>query len=148
MRSRTATIAASLATAAAFTYLAFFLLGPVYGSCRTGVRPGETPVVEACRQVGWLEAQFGSAPPDARSLVFLTLWTLAPGVALVGVKLRERGGTFGAALVLSGLLVDLSSVISIGGGFIYALLCGPLLLIALVATLRASGTRPAGAAQT
>ena len=41
----------------------------------------------------------------------------------------------GIALVAVALLLDASSIISRGGGFVYALLCGPLLLGALIATI-------------
>jgi len=38
-------------------------------------------------------------------------------------------------LVLVGFAIDATSIISMGGGFVFALLCGPLLLVALIATL-------------
>ncbi len=139
MRLRTATTAAALATAAAFTYLAFFLFGPVYMTCGMSIHPGEAPVADACRQVRWLQVESAGgrgSPPDLRPIFFLTLWTLAPLVALAGVRLRAGGLRSGILLVVVGLLIELSSVVSIGGGFIYALLCGPLLLVALIASLR------------
>ena len=69
--------------------------------------------------------------PDLRPLLFLGAWTIAPMVALAGTRLRSRGA--GTLLVGAALLIDLSSIISMGGGFMYALLCGPLLIVALVA---------------
>jgi hypothetical protein len=66
-----------------------------------------------------------------RALPYLTAWTLAPYVAVAGTRLRSRGGAM--ALVSLALVVDLSSYMSMGGGLVYALVCGPLLLVALVA---------------
>ena len=68
----------------------------------------------------------------ARAVPFLAVWTAAPFVAV----LRTRALSPGTAVTLVGLalLAELTSYISMGGGFVYALVCGPLLLIALVAT--------------
>jgi hypothetical protein len=69
---------------------------------------------------------------DFRALWFLGAWTLAPYLALVGTRLRQTAPAI--ALVAIAFLVDLSSFISMGGGFVYAILCGPLLLLALIGT--------------
>jgi hypothetical protein len=67
-----------------------------------------------------------------RALPYLAIWTLAPYVAALGTRVRSTPAA--VAMVALALLTDLSSYISMGGGFVYALVCGPLLLIALVAT--------------
>jgi hypothetical protein len=67
----------------------------------------------------------------ARALPFITVWTLAPYLALLAIRRLSRGAT--TAVVALALVIELTSYISMGGGFVYALLCGPLLLIALVA---------------
>ena len=71
----------------------------------------------------------------SRALFFITLWTIAPFIALPGVALRARGHLFGVGLVVLGLAIDATSIISMGGGFVFALLCGPLFLVAPIATL-------------
>ena len=68
----------------------------------------------------------------ARALPFLAAWTIAPYLAVFGTRRRSRAVAI--ALVALALAVELSSYISMGGGFVYALVCGPLLLVALVAT--------------
>ncbi len=40
----------------------------------------------------------------------------------------------GDAFIALAVVAEMSSYISMGGGFVYALFCGPLLLVALVAT--------------
>jgi hypothetical protein len=75
---------------------------------------------------------FGGHVDVARALPFLTAWTLAPYLAVYGTGLRSWPVAVG--IVALALAIELSSYISMGGGFVYALLCGPLLLVALVAT--------------
>jgi hypothetical protein len=67
-----------------------------------------------------------------RALPFLAVWTAAPYLAVLGTRLRSKPAATG--IVAIALAIELSSYISMGGGFVYALVCGPLLLIALVAT--------------
>lgn len=130
---RTATLAAVLACAAAVAYLAYFLFGPVYTRCSLTTYPSG-PGPSACSSIGWLELTLSDTSPirDFRALWFLGAWTAAPFVALVATRLRSRGAAI--SLVAFAVLVELSSIISMGGGFVYAILCGPLLIIALVAT--------------
>ena len=133
--ARFATLAAALASAAALAYFVFFLVGPTYTRCSlSSIGPAATPGPTTCESIGWLAMHFGGnepGAPDLRPLLFLGAWTIAPMVALAGTRLRSRGA--GTLLVGAALLIDLSSIISMGGGFMYALLCGPLLIVALVA---------------
>ncbi len=128
-----------LACTAALAYAGFFLFGPTYQTCTTGavpVTPGQPSATlgpTTCRSATFFEVQ-GGGPGGAadlvRPLAFIALWTVAPFVALAGVSLRARAQVMGIALVAVALLLDASSIISMGGGFVYALLCGPLLLSA------------------
>ena len=68
----------------------------------------------------------------ARALPFLTAWTLAPYLAVFGTRLRSRPAAVGS--VALALAIELSGYISMGGGFVYALVGGPLLLVTLLAT--------------
>ena len=132
---RTATFIAVLACAAATAYLLFFLFGPTYTRCSiTQILPGQVASGPGeCSSVSWVQMTFNDpGPKDLRALWFLGAWTLAPYVALVGTRIRSTMPA--VALVAIALLVDLTSIISMGGGFVYAILCGPLLLLALVAT--------------
>ncbi len=67
-----------------------------------------------------------------RALPFLALWTAAPLVAVAGTFMQSRGTAI--AFIALAVVAEMSSYISMGGGFVYALFCGPLLLVALVAT--------------
>jgi hypothetical protein len=134
---RTATLAAALASAAAIAYLAFFLFGPIYTTCSFGpIGPDQTVSGPgACRAVGWLEMTLTDTSPvrDFRALWFLGAWTLAPVVALIATRSASSGVALG--IVAAAFVMELSSIISMGGGFVYAILCGPLLAIALVALM-------------
>lgn len=142
MAHRIARLCAVLACAAALVYAIAFLFGPTYMTCTSGTIRSDQPFATFspanCRSANFFEAN-GGGPLGAQQLVrplfFIALWTAAPFVALLGVALRARGQFFGVGLVFAGVLVDASSVISMGGGFVFALLCGPLLLGALIATL-------------
>jgi hypothetical protein len=134
---RLARLTATLASAAAAAYLLFFLFGPVYTRCGLPlVAPGQPSGPGECRAIGWFEQEFGSqhaGPIDVRPIVFLSLWTLAPFLALIGTRLPAASRGFGIVLVLVAFVVDASSIVSMGGGFVYAVLCGPLLIITFAA---------------
>jgi len=139
---RVARLAGVMACAAALVYAIAFLFGPTYTTCSTGtIGPGQ-PVATfgptSCRSANFFEVN-ASGPEGlaqaSRALSFITLWTIAPFIALLGVALRARGHLFGVGLVVLGLAIDATSIISMGGGFVFALLCGPLLFVALIATL-------------
>jgi hypothetical protein len=102
---------------------------------RIGPRPAATfAAVLACvaATVILIAITLAGHIDPARAVPFFALWTAAPFVAAVGTRLRSRGSAL--TLVLLGLIAEITSYISMGGGFVYALVCGPLLLIALVAT--------------
>lgn len=124
---------ALFAVIAAFTYAIFFLVGPTGTLCEAGpVSPGQTlSTMGPCRSTSTL--QMGLSP---QAIPFLAAWTLAPLLSLAGIGTGSRPLAIGGTAVA--LLVELTSVISIGGGFIYALLVAPLLALTLVSLLRTS----------
>ena len=69
-------------------------------------------------------------------LVFVVAWTLAPLLAVAGTHSRTRAGAIPIALAF---VLELTSYMSMGGGFVFLLVCGPLLLISLVAYLIGMG---------
>ena len=78
-------------------------------------------------------------------MVFIAAWSLAPLLAVIGTRSASRG----RALSLTGIAfaIEVFSIISLGGGLIYALFVAPLLLLTLVliASRRAdSRTAPLG----
>jgi hypothetical protein len=134
-----------MAGAAAIVYCAAFLFGPTYMTCSAGTIGSDQPVATfapaSCHSANFFEANGGGplgAEQLVRPLVFITVWTIAPFIALLGVALRARGQVVGIGVVLVGFGLEATSIISMGGGFVFALLCGPLLLIALIATLAMS----------
>ena len=139
---RIARLCCLMACAAALAYCVIFLFGPTYTTCGLPTIGSDQPAATlgpgTCHSSTFFEVN-GGGPQGAQQLVrplfFFTLWTIAPFIALLGVALRARGDLFGIGLVLVGFVIDATSVISMGGGFVFALLCGPLLLVALIATL-------------
>ena len=78
-------------------------------------------------------------------MVFIAAWSLAPALAVVGTRSGSRGMALG--LTAFAFAIEAMSIISLGGGLIYALFVAPLLLFTLVriATRRAdSATVPLG----
>lgn len=63
-------------------------------------------------------------------MVFVFAWSLAPLLAVLGVRSRSRARA--AGLTAIAFAIDAMSIISLGGGLIYALFVAPLLLITLV----------------
>ncbi len=130
---RIALLAATLAAAFALAYGAFFVFGPTGTMCSITARPGEPPSPQVCRSTTFLEIQRDSLFP---ALLFIGAWTLAPLVGWLGVRLALGGRPAALALTALALLVDCSGLPSLGGGFVYALVPAPLLLLALVAAAR------------
>jgi hypothetical protein len=125
--TRRARLFSASAVAAALAYAAFFLFGPTGMRCEaTPIGPGAgagTP--GPCRSTTMLEVGL-----SAQAVPFIALWTLAPLFSLAGVWSGSRALAVVGTVVA--LLVELSSVISLGGGFVYALLVAPLLALTLV----------------
>lgn len=135
MRPRVARVCSALAAVLAIVYGVFFVIGPTGMTCSTGiVRPGQptaTTDPASCHSTSLLESQRGHLFPAP--LLFIAVWSAAPLLAFFGVRLGSRRAAIGA--VALALLVELSGIVSLGGGFVYAIVVGPLLVLALVSLL-------------
>lgn len=139
---RLARMASLLAVAAGLALGVFILFGPTGTICSLGPIGLEQPTATFspanCHSTNLVTVQRDSLFPAP--LLFIAAWALAPLLAFAGVRMRFRGQAFGLVLVLLAFLVEASSFISMGGGFLFALYVSPFLFIALLASLRA---RPA-----
>ena len=125
--SRAARTISLLALAASLTLGTWTLFGPTYSYCRTSLSPG-SPARTECGTSNLVTVQADHLFPAP--LLFIAAWALAPALAVIGT----RSGSRGVALAYTGLAlaIDASSFISMGGGFVFALLVAPLLLATLV----------------
>jgi hypothetical protein len=137
VRPRLARVCSALAAALAIAYGLFFVFGPTGTACQVQVgaaRPGQSPPgpdPASCYQTSLLQAQPGHLFP---ALLFIALWSAAPLLALVGVWLGGR--TTAMMAVVAALIVELTGIVSLGGGFIYAIVIGPLLVLTLFSLAR------------
>src|SRR5438034_10568771 len=102
---------------------------------RLHVHSGRTrsdPRPQVCRGSSLVEIQGSDLFPAP--LLWILMWSLAPLLAVLGVWLSRRPRI---RLIALALLMELTGVISLGGGFIFALVIEPLLLITLIASLHA-----------
>jgi len=130
---RIARVASVLALAAGVILGWGILFGPFfYGCTSTAVAPEQTPAPQVCRGSSLIEVQGSDLFPAP--LLWILMWSLAPLLAVISVWLSRRPRI---RLIDLALLMELTGVISLGGGFIFALVIEPLLLITLVASLRA-----------
>ncbi|HEY8824728.1 MAG TPA: hypothetical protein VIP07_07555 [Candidatus Limnocylindria bacterium] len=110
------------------------LFGPFfYGCTTTAVAPGQAAAPQVCSGSSLIEVQ-GSDHLFPAPLLWILMWSLAPALAVIGVWMSRRPRIW---LIAIALLMELTGVISLGGGIIFALVIEPLLLITLVASLRA-----------
>jgi hypothetical protein len=97
------------------------------GSCSTvTARPGEAPVAAACPSESLVQRQRDTLFP---ALLYVAAWALVPLVAPFAVRARERGSERAPGVVAAAMVVEASSIISLGGGFLFALFVAPLLLL-------------------
>jgi hypothetical protein len=128
-----ARLASSIALAAGVILGWGLLFGPFfYGCTSTAVGPGETPAPEICQGSSIIEVQGTDLFPAP--LLWILMWSLAPLLAVIGVWLARRTRVW---LIGIAMLMELTGIISLGGGILFALVIEPLLLITLVASLRA-----------
>ena len=131
---RIARIVSLLALAAGVILGWGLLFGPFfYGCTTTAVAPGGTPAPAVCRGSSLIEVQGTDLFPAP--LLWILMWSLAPALAVIGVWLSTRPRVW---LIVLALLMELTGIISLGGGILFALVIEPLLLITLVASLRAN----------
>jgi hypothetical protein len=127
-----------LALAIGIAYGVFILFGPTYTICSSGsIGSNQTPGPTVCHSESLVVAQRDSLFPAP--LLWILMWSFAPVLAVVGVRFREDGTAEGSWLIGLALLMDLTGIISMGGGFVYAIVVAPLLLITLMASF---GIRP------
>jgi hypothetical protein len=130
---RIARITSLLALAAGVILGWGLLFGPFfYGCTTTAVGPGQSPATQVCGSSSLIEVQGTDLFPAP--LLWILMWSLAPVLAVIGVWLSIRPRVW---LIVLALLMELTGIISLGGGILFALVIEPLLLITLVASLRA-----------
>lgn len=62
----------------------------------------------------------------------LAVWSLAPAVAPFAVRARVRGSRRAPGLIALAMCIEATSIVSQGGGFLYALFVAPILLLAFM----------------
>ena len=129
--SRAARFTPVLALLIGVTLGVWILFGPTYTSCSVTAAPGQ-PGAQECHSENLIAAQGDDLFPAP--LLWIAAWSLAPALALIGTRTGSRT----SALVLTGVAfaIDAISIISMGGGFVYALGVAPLLLLTLVLIAR------------
>jgi hypothetical protein len=128
---RIARAASALAFVVSMTIAVVFLFAPLGTACSSGlVAPGEPQPPVTCHTVGFFETQRDQLFP---ALLFIAAWTLAPLLAIAGTWRPRRN----LGLVAIAALVELTGIVSFGGGFLWAISAGTLLLVALVTALAA-----------
>jgi hypothetical protein len=120
-----------LALVLSVTLGVWILFGPTYTSCSMTVVPDQ-PAVQECHSESLIAAQAGDLFPAP--LLWIAAWSLAPALSVIGTRTGSRT----AALSLTGIAfaIDAMSIISMGGGFVFALGVAPLLLLTLVLIAR------------
>ena len=103
---------------------------PTSGTHR--VATGQAPGPQICRGSSLIEVQGNDIFPAP--LLWIALWSLAPALAVIGAWLSRSPRVW---LIGLAMLMDLTGIVSLGGGILFALVIEPLLLITLVASLRA-----------
>ncbi|MDP9266435.1 MAG: hypothetical protein M3O91_10020, partial [Chloroflexota bacterium] len=132
MGPRVARACSALAAVLAVAYGLFFVFGPTGTTCSIGVvnpgGPAATTDAASCHSTNLLQSQPGHLFPAP--LLYIALWSFAPVLAFFGVRLASR--QVAIASVAFAFIAELSGIMSMGGGFVYAIVVGPLLVLALV----------------
>ena len=121
--SRGSALAAALVALAIGVAILFL---PSGGCTSVTARPGETPVTTPCPSENLVQRQRDSLLP---ALLYIGAWSLVPLVAPFAVRARERGSERAPGIVAGAMVVEAASIISLGGGFLFALFVAPLLLL-------------------
>lgn len=107
-----------------------FLFAPIQGSCRvtaTSAVPGQlaTPGPTICERTSLFQSQ----PIWPLPFLAVAVWSIAPLVSYIGVRHRMAGGG-GMPLIVAGLLLELTVLISFGAAPFFA----PFVLLPLLIT--------------
>jgi hypothetical protein len=62
----------------------------------------------------------------------VALWSIAPLAAPFAVRARVRGSARAPGVIALVMGIEATSIVSVGGGFLYALFVAPVLLLAFV----------------
>jgi len=124
---RRITRGSALAAALVAVAIGVVILFVPSGSCSSvTVRPGEAPVTTSCPSENLVQRQRDSLFP---ALLYIGGWSLVPLVAPFAVRARERGSERAPGVVAGAMVIEAASIISLGGGFLFALFVAPLLLL-------------------
>jgi hypothetical protein len=117
-----------------------FLFAPIQGYCSSTITatpapPGQTPgpgptsITTCGTEALWQRQEIFPMPFFA-----VLVWSLGPVVAYYGVRRRLAGQRGGTALIITGLLMTFSSIVSFGGGFLFVpFVFLPMLVTSLIA---------------
>jgi hypothetical protein len=120
-----------LALVLSVTLGVWILFGPTYTSCSMTAGPDQ-PGVQECHSENLIAAQGGDLFPAP--LLWIAAWSLAPALSVIGTRTGSR--TLALGLTGIAFAIDAMSIISMGGGFVFALGVAPLLLLTLVLIAR------------
>lgn len=117
-----------LALVAALALGSWILFGPTYSYCSTRISSSDPSPATLCGTTNLVTSQADHLFPAP--VLWIAAWSLAPLLAVIGTRFGSRA----VALALTGtaFAIDAMSIVSMGGGFVYALIVAPLLLLTLV----------------
>ncbi|HKY50453.1 MAG TPA: hypothetical protein VJP45_04280 [Candidatus Limnocylindria bacterium] len=116
-----------------------FVFAPIQGYCRSEIRgtPGApaTPGPTICGRQSLIQAQ----PIWPMPLIAIVVWSFAPLVTYIGVRRRTVDVASGTAVIILGLFLELTVLISFGAAPFFA----PFVLLPLlITTALALASRP------
>lgn len=120
-----------------------FLLAPLGTGCSvtaTATAPGQvaTPGPQVCQSYSLVQTQ----PVWPMPLLAIAVWSLAPSITAVGLIQRLRGRARGTALIVAGIVIECTVLISFGAApFFVPVVLLPLLIVTALATRVARTSR-------
>src|SRR5207249_10191764 len=104
--NRRARTVSFLAVGIGIAYGIFILFGPTSTICSSGsIGPNQTPGPTICHSESLVVAQRDNLFPAP--LLWILMWSLAPVLAVAGVRFREVGTSGGSLLFGVAVLVDI-----------------------------------------